>query len=50
LADRDRIYLDSNLILGGKGIVTYLNRRLEGTAEKTGNGGEKMQAHGLGWM
>jgi len=33
LADRDRIYLDSNLILGGKGIVTHLNSRLEGTAD-----------------
>jgi hypothetical protein len=35
----DGIYLDSHLILGGKGIVTHLNSGLEGTAEKTGNGG-----------
>lgn len=39
MADRDRIYLEPNLILGGKGIVTHLNSRLEGTAETTGNGG-----------
>jgi hypothetical protein len=39
LADRDRIYLDSHLILGGKGIVTHINSGLEGTAEKTGNWG-----------
>ena len=50
LVDRDRIYLDSNLILVGKGIVTHLNSRLEGTAEKTGNGGQQIQLHSLGWM
>jgi hypothetical protein len=50
LADRNRIYLDSNLILSGKGIVTHLNIGLEGTAEKTGNGGQKIQVRSLGWM
>jgi len=50
VADRDRIYLESNLILGGKGIVTHLNSGLEGTAEKTGTGGQKIVVRELSWV